>query len=74
MVARGGSKMTYFLFSDHDTWHREVAAQTWREALRQARAKFGIGGRLRICHINYESRDYRLDGAGYTFSLRKVST
>jgi hypothetical protein len=66
--------MTYFLFSDHDTWHREVAAQTWREALRQARAKFGIGGRLRICHINYESRDYRLDGAGYTFSLRKVST
>jgi hypothetical protein len=66
--------MTYFLFSDHGTWHREVAAQTWREALRQARAKFGIAGRLRICHINYESRDYHLDGSSYTFSLRKVST
>jgi hypothetical protein len=67
--------MTYFLFSDHGTWHKEVLATTWREALRQARVKFGIGGKLRICrHINCESRDYHLDGTSYTFSLRKVTS
>jgi hypothetical protein len=65
--------MTYFLFTDHDVWHREIIADTWRAALCKARAEFGIGGRLRICCVNYEARDYHLDGTSYTFTLRKVN-
>ena len=65
--------MTYFLFSDHGTWHKEILATTWREALRQARTMFGSGGRLRICAENYDARDYHLDGTSYTFTLRKVN-
>lgn len=66
--------MTYFLFSDRDTWHREVLTTSWRSALAQAREQFGIGGRLRICAENGDARDYRLDGTGYTFTLRRVQT
>ena len=64
---------TYFLFSDHGTWHAEILASTWRTALRKAREQFGIGGRLRICLENGEARDYHLDGTSYTFTLRKVN-
>jgi hypothetical protein len=64
---------TYFLFSDHGTWHREVLAKTWREALRKTREQFGIGGKLRISAQSYETRDYYLDGTSYTFTLRKVN-
>lgn len=65
--------MTYFLFSDHGTWHKEISANTWRDALKKAREMFSIGGRLRICSENYDARDYHLDGTSYTFTLRKVN-
>lgn len=64
---------TYFLFSDNDIWHAEISASTWSAALRLARKMFGIGGRVRIVSYNYDSRDYRLDGTRYNFSLRRVS-
>jgi len=67
-----GDVMPYFLFTDHGVWHREIIADTWRSALAKARDKFNIGGRLRICRVNGEARDYHLDGTSYTFTLRKV--
>ena len=64
--------MTYFLFSDNEVWHREIHADTWRAALRIARDMFGIGGRLRVVAYNGDSKDYRLDGTQYSFTLRRV--
>jgi hypothetical protein len=65
--------MSYFLFSDSTNWHREIIATTWREAIRKAREEFSICGRIRATAFNYDTRDYRLDGTTYTFTLRQVN-
>jgi hypothetical protein len=64
---------TYFLFTDTEVWHEEITASTWRTALRLARAKYGIGGKLRVTTYYGDARDYRLDGTRYTFTLRRVA-
>lgn len=64
----------YFLFSDNEVWHKDIHADSWSQALRLVREVFRIGGRLRIVSYNgYDSRDYRLDGTRYNFTLRRVS-
>jgi len=63
----------YFLFSDNEVWHREIHADSWSQALRLVREVFGIGGRLRIVSYNGDSKDYRLDGTRYNFTLRRVA-
>jgi hypothetical protein len=63
----------YFVYTDNGVWHKVIHADTWSQALRLVREVFGVGGRLRIIAHYGDSRDYRLDGTRYNFTLRRVA-
>lgn len=66
----------YFLFTDSEVFHSELESKTWRAALAEVRDWYRIKGRLRIVEVTggwgSESREYKLDGTTYRFSLKKV--
>lgn len=66
--------MTYFLFSDSETFNSEIKADTWTKALKLAKAKHGIKGKLQRVGFFSEFKTYRLIGScGYTFNLKIVN-
>lgn len=66
----------YFLFTDSEVFHAGLESTTWRSALAEVRAWHSLRGRLRIVEVTggwgSESREYKLDGSTYRFSLKKV--
>lgn len=66
----------YFLFSDIETFHKEIKATSWREALAIVRTTEGLRGRLRCASKGHffeiTEREYTLDNTLYSFSLRLV--
>ena len=63
----------YFLFSDSEVWQHEILASNWRQAVKLARNNHNIQGSLRMIRWNGTSRDYKLVGTRYTFTLRQVN-
>lgn len=64
--------MTYFLYSDVLVWHREVPARTYISAVRKAMAEHRLAGRPRCIAHSGNSREYRIDGTGYRFTLEEI--
>ena len=64
--------MTYYLYSDSETFNLEVKATNLRVAIAQIRESQGIKGRLRKVESNYDCTEYKLDNTTFRFALTKV--
>ena len=60
----------YQLYSDANTFHREYPANY---RLGQIMAEEGIKGRARLGDIYGDTKEYRVDGSGFQFSIRVVA-
>ena len=64
--------MTYYLYSDSETFNLEVKVTNLRAAIAQIRESQGIKGRLRKVESNYDCTEYKLDNTTFRFALIKV--
>ena len=62
----------YYLFTDDEVWQDVIEAKSFRGALKIARDRYRIRGRIVLTfHVGY-SKEWRLAGTTYGFILREV--
>ena len=59
----------YKLYSDSHVWHHEYPAN---ETIVGIMCDRQISGRARLISWNYETKEYRVDGSGFIFSIQDV--
>ncbi len=64
--------MKYILFTDDELFHIELQSKTIRAALREAKDRFSIKGKLRKTKEYSNIMEYKLINSDYKFELKLV--
>jgi hypothetical protein len=62
----------HYLFTDDDHWQDVIEAKSFRGAVQIARDRYQIRGRIVLTFHVGHSKEWRLVGTAYGFSLREV--
>jgi hypothetical protein len=64
--------MTTYLFTDNDTFHKEIIADSFKGALLKAKSLYGIRVAMRCIETVGNAKAYKSSVTGYCCEIKRV--